>query len=1192
MQMVDSRRGERSGRVSDFVHLHVHSHYSLQNGLARINELVDHAAGLGMGALALTEQENLFSAVKFYQAAQERGIKPIIGAEMYYQDDAAQLPSSLVLLCQNRQGYLHLVKLITEANRERPARGMACIRKDWLQRWNDGLIVLSGAGRGDIGRSLLSGRLDQARRQLDIWRELFPQRYYLELQRTGRADEDRYLERAVRLAVECEVPLVASNDVLFSRPEDFEAHEARVCILSGQMLSDTQRGSDYCSRQYLCSAEEMQTCFSDLPEALENSVEIARRCSLELDLGGCHLPEFQAADGSEQTDYLHRTAETGLRRRLEQMPAGGKDPQVYWDRLRVELKVIIEMDFSGYFLIVADFVDWARSQAIPVGPGRGSGGGSLTAYALKITDLDPIAHDLIFERFLNPERVSMPDFDVDFCMERRDDVIAYVVQRYGPEQVAQIITYGTMSARSVVRDVGRILGHNYGFVDQLAKLIPGDLEMTLEKALREVPVLSERCRQDEEVGRLMELARKLEGTVRHPGRHAGGLVIAPRPLNEYMPLYCEPGSVGTVTQFDMNDIEQIGLVKFDFLGLKTLTVLERAMCSINQDRKRQGAAPLRMEDLALDDTKVYRMIQSGSTAALFQLESAGMKRLIRRLQPERFEDLVDLLALFRPGPLQSGMDESYVEHKRQRQAQYLHASLEPILHSTWGVILYQEQVMQIARSLADYTLGKADLLRRAMGKKNPGEMAKQKYIFVDGAIAKGIKKNTAVRIFEQMEKFAGYGFNKSHSVGYALIAYRTAWLKVHYTAYFMAAMFSSEQDNTERLVGLCRELPALRLRLLPPSVHFSGYEFLSDGAGEIRYGLGAIRGIGYNVVQALLRSRAEQGPFRSLFELCRRIDPRLLNRRTLEILIQSGALDELQAGEDGKPAPAASASAACARRSVLAANLEQAIQAATQFSLERQSGQRNLFAGKPGLPRPAPQHCRTAAPWSEQELLKGEKQTLGQYLSGHPIARYRQELQGILSCELQSLRPGMLWVAGYIERIRPRRSRRGRFAEILIEDGKGRLELIFYAKKYACYRSLLGNNRLIVVRGRAEQEDPGDAFRLYVDECYDLQQLRSHFASLQLCLRSDASERGVVDQLETLLQKHRGGSSPIYIEYCVQGHRLQLHCDDSWQVQISDEFLAELQQSRQVSGVRVQYRVGVQAASKPEPVPAMGREQM
>ncbi len=802
-----------------FVHLRLHTEFSLVDGIVRIKPLVKRLAELNMPAVAVTDHANLFALVKFYKAAMGQGIKPVAGSDvLIFNPEDLATPYRLTLLVNNHSGYITLTELISKAYQEGQHQGVPMLQREWIEANHNGLIALSGAMSGDIGKALLAENKDAAKRLAEHWGALFDQGFYLELQRVGKPEEERYIAAAVDLAIETGLPVVATNDVRFIRQQDFDAHEVRVCINQGRVLDDNRRPKDYTPQQYLRSTEEMQALFADIPEALENTVEIARRCNLKLTLGENFLPDFPVPEGMNLSELMAAEALKGLEERLQQHPAVGKgtdeeNRKVYYERLDFELKMITQMGFPGYFMIVADFIQWAKNNLIPVGPGRGSGAGSLVAYALKITDLDPIEFDLLFERFLNPERVSMPDFDVDFCMDRRDEVIDYVARHYGRDHVAQIITYGSMAAKAVIRDVGRVLGFGYGFVDRLAKLIPFEIGMTLEKALKDSPELKQLYETEEEVKTLIDMARSLEGISRNAGKHAGGVVISPTKLTDFTPLYCEQGGGNLVTQFDKDDVEAVGLVKFDFLGLRTLTIIDWALQTINHRKQLAGEPPVDITVIPRDDAAAYELLKNAQTTAVFQLESRGMKELIRKLKPDCFDDIIALVALFRPGPLESGMVDDYINVKHGAKAEYAHPLLEPILKPTNGVILYQEQVMQIARELAQYTLGGADMLRRAMGKKKPEEMAKQREIFTEGAVANQIDESIATYIFDLMEKFAGYGFNKSHSAAYALVAYQTAWLKAHYPAAFMAAVLSSDMDNTDKVVVLIEECRQMKLHL-------------------------------------------------------------------------------------------------------------------------------------------------------------------------------------------------------------------------------------------------------------------------------------------------------------------------------------------------------------------------------------------
>ena len=947
-----------------FVHLSLRSEFSLVDGILRIGPLIERTRALGMPAVAIADRANLFGMVRFYRTAVAGGIKPIIGIDLLLETESSAGPAGvLTLLAMDDSGYRNLARLLTRCYMAERGIGSPVAERAWASECADGVIAVSPGPRGDVGQALLHGRAGEAERRAERWASVFGERFYLGVQRTGRTDDAPCLESTVDLALAMGLPVVAGNDVRFLERGDFEAHEARVCIQESRILADPRRPRRYSEEQYLKSPQEMAALFEDLPEALENTVEIARRCSLVVALGGSHLPEFPVPEGHDLNEWFTERSRAGLQRRLRALrngtrPAGGEEA-AYRQRLERELDIICRMGYPGYFLIVADFIRWAKEHRIPVGPGRGSGAGSLVAYALGITDLDPLQYDLLFERFLNPERVSLPDFDIDFCMEGRDRVIDYVASRYSAGHVAQIITFGTMAARAVVRDVGRVLGHPHGFVDQLAKLIPFELGMTLERALAE-DGLKERYEADDEVRAIVDLARKLEGLARNAGRHAGGVVIAPRRLTEFTALYREPGAAGAVTQFDKDDIEAIGLVKFDFLGLRTLTIIDWTLSTINEQRRATGQTRLDLETLTTDDPATYELIRSGATTAVFQLESRGMKDLIRRLQPDCFDDIIALVALFRPGPLQSGMVDDFVARKHgQAGIEYLHPELESILKPTYGVILYQEQVMQIAQVLAGYTLGGADLLRSAMGKKKPEEMAKHRDVFVEGATRRGVEKRQATYIFDLMEKFAGYGFNKSHSAAYALLSYQTAWLKTHYPAAFMAAVLSADMDGTDKVVNFVEECRALGLNVAPPHINESVYRFSVADERSVRYGLGAIKGAGEAALENVIEERTQSGPYTDLFDFARRTDQKRVNRRVVEALVRAGALDGLGPS-----------------RASMMLTLTDALLAAEQLARDTSTGQNDMF-GNALAGGDIEARFDAGGEWPEEKRLAGEKETLG-----------------------------------------------------------------------------------------------------------------------------------------------------------------------------------------------------------------------
>ncbi len=1155
-----------------FVHLHLHTEFSLVDGIVRVKPLMEAVAADGMPAVALTDQSNLFAVVKFYRAALAKGIQPIFGVDAWLRDehDADRL-TRVVLLAQNAQGYRNLIELVSLGYQEGQIDGTPGISKSWLVAHSDGLLALSGGFEGQLWEALKNGDLAQAKAELAFWREHFPDRFYLELQRVGRPGEAAFIRAAVELSLAEGVPVVATNDVRFIEAADFDAHEARVCIHGGYTLSDSRRPRKYTAEQYLKAAAEMAELFSDLPEALENSVEIARRCAVTLDLGNPVLPEFTIPEGMTTEEYFCEESRKGLEQRLQVLlPEGCENREErakpYHERLEIELNVINQMGFPGYFLIVADFIQWAKDNDIPVGPGRGSGAGSLVAYALKITDLDPLEYDLLFERFLNPERVSMPDFDIDFCMDNRDEVIAYVARTYGREKVSQIITYGSMAAKAVVRDVGRVLDHPYGFVDRIAKAVPFEIGMTLTKALDESEDLKKLYDEDEEVRALIELAMKLEGISRNAGKHAGGVVIAPTKLTDFSALYCEPDGSNLVTQFDKDDVEAVGLVKFDFLGLRTLTIIDWAVKAVNEHRA-DGEEKLDISRIPLDDPDTFTLLKNQLTTAVFQLESRGMKDLIKRLQPDVFEDIVALVALFRPGPLQSGMVDDFIARKHGRQkVEYPHPDLEPILKPTYGVILYQEQVMQIAQVLAGYTLGGADMLRRARGKKKPEEMEKQRTIFVTGATERGVEEHVATYIFDLMEKFAGYGFNKSHSAAYALLSYQTAWLKQHYPAEFMSSVLSADMDNTDKVVTLIDDCRDLDITVIPPDVNRSRYKFAALPDGSIVYGLGALKGVGEGAIENLIDEREANGPYSSLDDLCRRVNTQKTNRRVLEALIRAGALDSITPS-----------------RASAMAWLDDALQRAEQHHRDLAAGQSDLFGGPAVVVSDAEREAVEA--WDELHRLKQEKETLGLYLTGHPINRYLDELKVFTTCRIADLnldnatqgRRGaekQVVVAGLVIEIRTRNGRRGRMAFVTLDDRSGRIEVSFFGEDYEKYADLLVKDRILVVDGSLAYDDYSGQFRLRCKELFDIDHARARYARfLELQVERSLLSKGEgAADISRLLMPYRDGRCPVVLKYVNGSAKAEIRLADEWAVTPTDECLQRLEKWAGEGKVVVRYQ--------------------
>jgi len=1152
-----------------FVHLHLHTEFSLSDGIVRIPSLVAAAAEAGMPAVAVTDQCNLFALVKFYRAAVNAGIKPIAGSDLWLVDpsDPKRL-DRMVVLCADGEGYENLSHLLSRAWRDGQQRGVPALDPEWLDGRTGGLIALSGGREGDVGRLLLGGHENQAAHRARHWMERFDGRYYLQVTRTGREGEERQVRSAASLGARLGCPLVATNDVRFTAAGDFETHEARVCIHNGRTLDDPRRPRPYSAEQYLKSPRAMAELFADLPGAVENAGQIALRCNLEMEFGRYHLPAFPTPEGQDIEEHLRCEAGAGLAARLaEHGVAPGFREADYRERLAEELDVILEMGFPGYFLIVADFIRWARDNRIPVGPGRGSGAGSLVAYSLGITSLDPLRYRLLFERFLNPERVSMPDFDVDFCMERRDLVIDYVAQRYGREKVGQIITFGSMAARAVVRDAGRVLGHPYGFVDRIAKLIPMQLGITLEDALADRQgELHRACEDEEDIREVIDLARSMEGLARNPGRHAGGVVIAPDDLERYMPLFYESGGSSPVTQFDKDDVEAIGLVKFDFLGLRTLTIIDWAVASVNAAQGGNGGESLEIESIPLDDPATFRLLRECRTTAVFQLESRGMKDLIRRMRPDSFEEIIALVALFRPGPLQSGMVDDFIDRKHGRARVYFpHPSLKEILEPTYGVILYQEQVMQIAQVLSGYTLGGADLLRRAMGKKKPEEMARQRETFVGGAVKNGVKEKLASDIFDLIEKFAGYGFNKSHSAAYALIAYQTAWLKTHHPAAYMAAVLSADMDHTDKVVVMIDEARSLGLEIRPPDVNSSSWYFTPRDEKTIDYGLGAIKGVGRSAVDSVVAARNEDGAFEDLNDFCRRVDGGRVNRRVIDALIQAGALDALGPN-----------------RASLATALPEAVKAAEQASRDASAGQSDIFGVATG------EVHRVEVPelpeWDTDRLLRGERETLGLYFSGHPIDRFERELAGFVTCRIGELaehvRPDAtppsggrrrggspVVLAGLVTAVR---KRAGRMAFATIDDKTGRVELALFDDVFRRHGELLSTDRIVVAEGLAAQDEFSGGFRVTVKSLFELDEARGRFAR-GLEIRLNGAGPDGIGRLCAALKPYSSGATPVWVDYCGRGARARLKLGEDWQVRVSGDLLEALSRLETVHEARIIY---------------------
>ncbi len=1168
-----------SDHPTQFVHLRVHSEFSLIDGLVRIKSLVSTVAKMEMPAVAVTDQANMCSLVRFYQGTQYAGIKPISGCDIWLENPiAGEPPTQLVLLCMNTQGYKNLMELVSDSYQLNQHQGRAVVKREWVLEKNDGLIALSGGRRGELGQALLSGNKGSADGLMQQWLQAFGDRFYLELQRTGRPNEEDYLHGAIDLAIRLDVPVVATNDVVFMNRDDFEAHEARVCIGESRTLDDPRRPKNYSEEQYFKSSAEMCELFADIPEAIENTLEIARRCSVEVLLGEYFLPNFPVPEGMTMDQYFREFSIKGLEDRLALIldPAAAdyeERRKLYYDRIHFELDIILQMGFPGYFLIVMDFIQWAKSNGIPVGPGRGSGAGSLVAYAQKITDLDPLQYDLLFERFLNPERVSMPDFDVDFCMENRDKVIDYVGRTYGRQAVSQIITFGTMAAKAVVKDVARAQGKSYGMADKLSKLIPFEVGMTLNKAYDQEEGLREFLEHDEDAREVWEMALKLEGITRNVGKHAGGVVIAPTKLSDFSPLYCDESGHGLVTQYDKNDVETAGLVKFDFLGLRTLTIIDWALKMINPRLQREGKEPVDITQINLEDPAAYVLLKQAETTAVFQLESRGMKDLIKRLQPDCFEDIIALVALFRPGPLQSGMVDNFINRKHGREGisypdvQWQHECLKPILEPTYGIILYQEQVMQIAQELAGYTLGEADMLRRAMGKKKPEEMAKQREGFESGAIAKGVDGQLAIKIFDLVEKFAGYGFNKSHSAAYALVSYQTLWLKRHFPAEFMAAVMSSDMQNTDKVVTFIEECRSMKLAVMPPDVNSGDYLFGVNDEDQIIYGLGAIKGVGEGPIAGIVAARKEGGPFKDLFDFCQRIDSKKVNKRCLEALVRSGALDSL--------GPCPGMEELNRNRSILDTCMEGAVKAADQSARSAAGGLEDLFGGlAPAEDENPYEKYMAAREWPDKERLRGEKETLGLYLTGHPIDEYEQEIRHFVRNRISDLQPARdnVNIAGLIVNMRVMKSKRGdKMGFVTLDDRSGRIEVSVFSETFLKHQHLLVKDNLIVIEGEVSFDDYSGSLKANARRVLSLVEARSQYVK-ELEVGMDTADcRGqFVNELQRMLGEH-AGSTPVAIQFEKEDARGRIQLGEQWAISPGDELVQLLRDRYGKDRVKVLY---------------------
>ncbi len=1147
--------------MPSFVHLRCHSEYSIVDGIVRINDYVKAASADDMPALALTDISNLFGAVKFYKAARKQGIKAIIGADVWLENSKKpQQPTRVLLLAQNDAGYQLLCELLSKAYLENQSRERPELKPEWFEESTDGLILVTGAGESDIGQSLALNNFDLAREQIAYWSSLFPNRFYLEIQRYAKPDNQQKqevrIQKTLALASELAVPVVATQPIQFIEQDDFQAHEARTCIAEGYMLADSRRPKKFTDEQYFKTQAQMAALFADIPEALANTVQIAKRCNLTLTLGENYLPDFPTPDGQDLPTYMAALSMEGLQKRLAHLypdeAVRSEQFPKYEARLKFECEIINQMGFPGYFLIVADFINWAKNNGVPVGPGRGSGAGSLVAYSLGITDLDPLEYNLLFERFLNPERVSMPDFDIDFCQEGRDRVIDYVKNKYGLDSVSQIATFGTMAAKAVIRDVGRVLDLPFNFVDSVAKLIPLELGITLTDALEKEPQLQERREKEEEVAQLLELALRLEGLVRNVGMHAGGVLIAPGKISDFSPIYCQANGDSLVSQYDKDDVEAVGLVKFDFLGLRTLTILDMAIENANAQRAAENLAPLVLEALPLDDKASFDLLKRSNTTAVFQLESKGMKDMLKQAKPDCFEDIIALVALYRPGPMDLIPDFCRRKHGQQR-VEYPHPSTESILKETYGIAVYQEQVMQIAQVVAGYSLGAADMLRRAMGKKKPEEMVKQREVFNEGAQKNGLSLQQSNDLFDLLEKFAGYGFNKSHAAAYALIACQTAFLKAHYPAAFLAATMSADMNSTDSVRIFFDDCAANEVEVLPPDVNKSAYRFKPLNHKQILYGLGAVKGSGAAAIDLMIAAREKDGPFKDLFDFCSRLDLRKVNRRVIESLIRAGAFDQLEPN-----------------RAALLAGVSAAIGAAEHAN--NHVGQDSLFGEELSIQHQLP----TILPWEPEQALIEEKTALGFYLSGHPYLSHKDEVAQFVHGTLADLKPQdqPKLLAGVVMGVRIRMTQRGKMAIVTLDDAVASAEVVVGGELLTEYAHLIKEDQLLVVEGKISHDDFSGGNRINARKLFNLPAARSHYASM---LKIACNGQSDAAKLTSILMPYRQGEAsdkklcPIKIEYHNTNSQASIMLGDRWRVELHDELIQHLEGWLSKENVKILY---------------------
>ena len=1150
-----------------FVHLGIHTEFSITESIVRIPDLIKAAVNEEMPALALTDLSNLHAAVKFYGKCLGQGIKPILGSVLRLND----ADHRVTLLSMNNHGWRNLTELVSRGYIEGQQLNIPCVNKAWILEQADDLILLLGI-QSDVGKMLITSNPQKAEPLLEEWIEKFGNRVYLALTRTDRPDEDAFIAEAVKLAKKYNIGVVAHNDVHFVRREDYEAHEARVCIADGYVLGDNRRPKTYSPEQYFKTAVEMTELFSDIPSAIENSYHIAKRCNVTLQLGKYFLPDYPIPEGHTIDTYFAHLSKQGLEERLNVLyPVAQRDEdwaeirKPYDERIEYEINIINSMGFPGYFLIVMDFIQWSKNNGVPVGPGRGSGAGSLVAYSLKITDLDPLRYELLFERFLNPERVSMPDFDVDFCIAGRDKVIDYVARTYGRDAVSQIATFGTMAAKGAIRDVARVLGKSYGLADRISKLIPTKpLGLSLEESIEAEPQLKDVVTNPsnpdyDDASEIWEMALKLEGITRNTGKHAGGVVIAPTKITDFSAVMCDADGTARVAQYDKDDVESAGLVKFDFLGLRNLTVIEDAVQNIN--KRMRADTPLDIAHIPLDDKDAYLVFANANTTAVFQFESVGMKKMLKEARPSKFEEIIAFVSLYRPGPMDLIPD--FIHRMHGGEFEYLHPLLEGVLEPTYGIMVYQEQVMQAAQYCAGYTLGGADLLRRAMGKKKPEEMVKQRQIFIEGAAKKDIDAATANHIFDYMEKFAGYGFNKSHAAAYALVAYQTAWLKAHYPAEFLAAVMSSEMQNTDNVVFLIDDCRHNGLEVLPPSVNMSLYHFHASDERTIVYGLGAIKGVGEQAMQSVIDSRQKEGPYRDLFDFCHRIDLKKINKRTLEALIRAGALDCLGI-----------------ERSSLMAQLPEAVQAAEQARSNRETGIMDLFGEVEEVQR---KPAKPVKPWSDEVRLKGEKDTLGLYLTGHPIDVYRNELKAFIPSKINELTPtrrGVTTVfAGLVVDVANFPNR----MVVTLDDGTARIEVSANHERFQRFKDIVQTEKVVVIEGEIYEREGFDRPMGRLTKAFSLNEIRQKRAnSIQIHLQPEHLSKTLSQDLQNMLLPYCNVDLcthiPVLLHLDYTYATAELHLGIQWKIAPLDEALVKLRDYFGKESLHIEYQVKSKAA--------------